>query len=85
MAHAFIDDTFYSGQELNNRDLSKIPHPYITQSLKLFASLDTSEKNKIIFVHFNHANPVINLESKEAKNVIRQGFKIAQVNNVYEL
>jgi pyrroloquinoline quinone biosynthesis protein B len=83
--YAFIDATFYSGQELNNRDISQIPHPFITESLKLFASLDTSEKNKIIFIHFNHTNPVINLKSKEAKNVIRQGFKIAQINDVYEL
>ncbi len=83
--YAFLDATFYSGNELNNRDISQIPHPFIIESLERFKELNLQERNKVIFIHFNHTNPVINLNSKEAKNVLNQGFNIGKINDVYEL
>lgn len=82
---AFLDATFYSGKELNNRDISQVPHPFIIESLETFNLLDTIQKNKIIFIHFNHTNPVIDIHSKEAKSIIAKGYKIAQINDIYEL
>ncbi|WP_233265928.1 MBL fold metallo-hydrolase [Formosa sp. L2A11] len=29
--YAFVDATFYSGMEMNNRDISQIPHPFIIE------------------------------------------------------
>lgn len=55
--YAFLDGTFYDEKEVNNRDISEIPHPFIIESLKLFNPLDKSEKNKIYFIHLNHTNP----------------------------
>ena len=83
--YAFLDATFYSGKELNNRDISQIPHPFIIESLETFKELDLQERKKIIFIHFNHTNPVIDLHSKAAKNVLNQGFVIGKINDVYEL
>ncbi|KJD32769.1 pyrroloquinoline quinone biosynthesis protein PqqB [Tamlana sedimentorum] len=83
--YAFVDATFFSGKELNNRDMSQIPHPFILESLDLFKNLPLSEKNKIVFIHFNHTNPVINLNSKEAQTVIKAGFNIAQIHDIYKL
>ncbi len=83
--YAFLDATFYSGKELKNRDISEIPHPFIIESLEKFKKLNLKERNKVIFIHFNHTNPVIDLNSKEAKNVISQGFMIGQINEKYEL
>ena len=83
--YAFLDATFYSGKELNNRDISQIPHPFIIESLERFKELDLQERKKIIFIHFNHTNPVIDLDSKAAKNVLNQGFSIGKINDVYEL
>ena len=83
--YAFLDATFYSGTEINNRDISEIPHPFIIESLEKFINLTPQEKNKIIFIHFNHTNPVINLESLEAKRVLQKGFRIAKINDVFEL
>lgn len=82
---AFLDATFYSGIELNNRDMSEIPHPFILESMDLFNNLNEYEKQKIFFIHFNHTNPVINMESDEAKNVIGQGFQIGQFLDVFDL
>lgn len=83
--YAFLDATFYSGEELNNRDISHIPHPFIIESLETFKGLNLQERNKIIFIHFNHTNPVIDLNSLEAKNVINQGFRIGRINDIYKL
>jgi len=83
--YAFLDATFYSGKELNNRDISQIPHPFIIESLEEFKDLDSRERKKIIFIHFNHTNPVLDLNSKEAKNVLNQGFRIGKINDVFEL
>ena len=31
--YAFLDATFYSGKEINNRDISEIPHPFIIENI----------------------------------------------------
>ena len=83
--YAFLDATFYSGKEINNRDISQIPHPFIIESLEMFKTLDSIERKKVIFIHFNHTNPVIDLKNNEAKNVLDQGFNIGRINEVYDL
>jgi pyrroloquinoline quinone biosynthesis protein B len=83
--YAFLDATFYSGNELNNRDISQIPHPFIIESLEKFKGLTSQEKSKIVFIHFNHTNPVLNPDSKETQIVLKQGFKIASIKDVFEL
>ena len=83
--YAFLDATFYSGKEINNRDISQIPHPFVVESLEMFKTLDSIERKKVIFIHFNHTNPVIDLNNNEAKNVLNQGFNIGRINEVYDL
>lgn len=83
--YAFLDATFYSGKEINNRDISQIPHPFIIESLEAFKSLDKNERQKVIFIHFNHTNPVINENSEEAQSVLNQGFRIGRIYDVFEL
>ena len=78
--YAFLDGTFYDEKEVNNRDISEIPHPFIIESLKLFNPLDESEKNKIYFIHLNHTNPLLNPDSSEYNRVIREGFNVADPN-----
>ena len=69
--YAFIDATFYDGNEINTRKISEIPHPFVIESMELF--------------HFNHTNPLLNPQSKQSKNVIKQGFKIARFGQVINL
>ena len=83
--YAFLDATFYSGTELNNRDMSEIPHPFILESLEKFKDLSPEEKSKIIFIHFNHTNPVLNPSSEESQSIIKQGFKIGKMEDVFDL
>lgn len=83
--YAFLDATFFNAEEINNRDISQIPHPFVIESLKKFERLDAQEKNKIIFIHFNHTNPLLRPESNESNLVLKEGFRIARQLDVYEL
>lgn len=82
---AFLDATFFSGEEINNRDISQIPHPFVIESLEAFQVLSEKERSKIYFIHFNHTNPIINSNSEEAKQVVKAGFNIAQLNDHFIL
>lgn len=83
--YAFLDATFYDGKEINNRDISQIPHPFVIESMALFNNLVTSEKKKIHFIHFNHTNPLLHIESKQSAAVFKKGFQIARKGQRFEL
>jgi len=83
--YVIIDGTFYDGEEINSRNISEIPHPFIVESMVAFKNLSSSDKRKIYFIHFNHTNPVLKKDSKQAKIVITNGFKIAQINEIIGL
>lgn len=83
--YAFVDATFYDSNEIKNRNISEIPHPFAIESMEAFKDLPKAEKDKIYFIHFNHTNPLLNIESEQSKTVIKNGFHIAQVNTIVEL
>jgi len=83
--YAFIDGTFFSGEEISNRDMSEIPHPFIIESMNLFKDLPASEKNKIWFIHLNHTNPALDPHSKQSKTIIKNGFHVARINQTFNL
>lgn len=83
--YAFLDATFFDGAELNNRDMSEIPHPFIVESMAKFKYLSAAEKRKVYFIHFNHTNPALDLKSKQTKQVLANGFNIAQFGEIVEL
>lgn len=83
--YAFLDASFYDAKEINNRDISEIPHPFVIETMGLFDNLPKSERNKIHFIHFNHTNPLLDSGSQQSKKVIAQGFHIARKNDIIEL
>ncbi len=83
--YAFVDATFYDAQEVNNRDISQIPHPFIIESMQRFAGLSKKEKAKIYFIHFNHTNPALNVESEQYELIHKNGFNIAQTFQHFKL
>ena len=82
--YALIDGTFYDEYELE-RDMSKIPHPFVCESMELFKNLSNKEKNKIFFTHLNHTNPLLIKNSIQQKEVIDKGFNIAQEKMILKL
>ncbi|MEY2924906.1 MAG: hypothetical protein RLZZ337_1454 [Bacteroidota bacterium] len=83
--YVFVDGTFYDGQEINNRDISEIPHPFVVESLELFKDLSSIDKGKIHFIHLNHTNPLLNINSTESRKVEDLGFRIARKNDLFKL
>ena len=83
--YAFLDGTFYDAKEINNRDISEIPHPFIIESLELFKNLSVVDKNKVYFIHLNHTNPAIDKTSVPFKNIISKGFNVAEGNMEFNL
>jgi len=83
--YAFLDATFFDEAEVNNRDISEIPHPFIIESMELFKGLPESDKAKIHFIHFNHTNPALQKNSKKASTILERGFKIAKFGQQVKL
>lgn len=83
--YAFLDGTFYDAKEINNRDISEIPHPFIIESLELFKNLSVVDKNKVYFIHLNHTNPAIDKSSAPFKNITSKGFNVAEGNMEFNL
>lgn len=74
---ALLDATFYSGAELGKIDISEVPHPFVTESMRVFDSTDAATRAKVHFIHFNHTNPMI-WDSKTRQTLQKKGYKLAQ-------
>jgi len=82
---AFVDATFFDSEEINNRDISEIPHPFVIESMELFKDLSAENKAKIHFIHMNHTNPILEANSRQSKEVLKAGFNIAREGMVFSL
>lgn len=80
--YIFIDASFFKDGELPGRDMSKIPHPFTSESMELFKDLSAEDKAKVYFIHANHSNPILDPQSDEFREVIETGFNIAREGQV---
>ena len=83
--YAFMDATFFDAAEIQNRDISLIPHPFVVESMKMFEALPREEKNKIYFIHFNHTNPLLDPGSGATDRVLKAGFNVSVIGQVFHL
>ncbi len=81
--YAFLDATFYDNLELNNRPMNEVPHPFVSETMKLFEKENASTKAKIHFIHFNHTNPII-WQPQAKQKLINQGFSLAEQGKSYQ-
>ena len=82
---ALLDGTFYQNGEIPGRDMSQIPHPFVSESMELFKNLPPEEKAKIYFIHFNHTNPLLKTEGKEKQDLWNKGFKMANQGELFNM
>jgi pyrroloquinoline quinone biosynthesis protein B len=75
--YALLDATFYAEGELPGRDMSKVPHPLVVETMARFQHLPGDERRKVWFIHMNHTNPLLDSRSKENARVRSEGFNIA--------
>lgn len=83
--YAFLDATFFDEHELNNRDISEIPHPFVVESMNLFSGLSAEEKAKVYFIHFNHTNPLLDPGSSAYQKVLDSGYGIAETHHTFPM
>ena len=83
--YAFLDAAFFADGELPGRDMSKIPHPFVSETMDLFDPLPAAERDKIWFIHMNHTNPLLDDNSAEYRQVIDAGYHVAKEGQSFSL
>ena len=82
---AFIDGSFFANGEIPGRDMSGFPHPFISHTMDRLKDLPENQRSKIRFIHLNHTNPALDLNSSEAQSIIEAGFGLARPFERYDL
>jgi len=78
---AWLDGTFYDGDELPGRDMSQIPHPFIVESMARFEALSPRDRARVHFTHLNHTNPALNPASDARRAIEAGGFHVAEAGD----
>lgn len=82
---ALLDGTFYSPDELPDRDVTKIKHPLITESMDLLEPLVTAGKLWVHFTHLNHSNPALDHDGPARKTIEGRGFRVLEEGEEFGL
>lgn len=85
--YALLDATFYSADELPDRDVTKIKHPLVTVSMDLLEPLVQKQKGKlgVWFTHFNHSNPALDPQGAARKTIESRGFRVLDEGDEFPL
>lgn len=70
--HAILDATFFSPEELPGRDLAQIPHPFVSETIRLAEG----RRATVWLTHLNHSNPLVR-PGPEQEQVVQTGARIA--------
>jgi len=82
---ALLDGTFYSQDEIPHRNMSEIPHPFIIESMEALFELNSTNRSKVHFIHFNHSNPAM-IKNGAAYQAIRsKRFNVAREGDRFNL
>lgn len=74
---ALLDGTFFNSDELPERDLSQIGHPFIKTTLHTLRNVPKERKKEIYFTHLNHSNLALDPEGEARREIKEKGFKLA--------
>lgn len=83
--YALIDATFYNNAEVGYRNIAEIPHPLVEETMQLFEKLPEKEKQKIVFIHMNHTNPLLIKNSPQRLWLETKRFKVAFIGQIIDL
>ena len=75
---AYLDGSFFDGDELPGRDMSQIPHPFVIDSMRRWAELPAATRARVRFLHMNHTNPLLDPDSDASRAVREAGFRVAR-------
>lgn len=69
--HALVDGTFWSDDELPR--VADVPHPRVSESIERLPG-----DGSVWFTHFNHTNPLLDVDSDERSTVGSAGFGVVE-------
>lgn len=78
---ALLDGTFFADGEIP-RPMSEVPHPFVTETMDLLKDLSADDRKKVRFIHLNHTNPLLDKTSGNYKQVLENGFQVAEIGNI---
>lgn len=81
----WCDGTFFSADEVSWRDRSQISHPLVTDSLERFGRLPLALREKVVFIHINHTNPLLDERSLACRQVLDLGMGVAREGDTFVL
>jgi pyrroloquinoline quinone biosynthesis protein B len=81
---ALLDGTFWSGGELQGRDMSVVPHPTIEDSLQRLGSRKQTDPD-ISFIHLNHTNPAYDQTGIEHQELVQLGWRLGEEGQSFKL
>ncbi len=79
---AFLDATFNKSNELQNRAMSEVPHPFVEETMSVFKNENEKMKEKIHFIHFNHTNALM-WDKAAREEVQSKKFNVSIQGGVY--
>ena len=80
---ALLDGSFWDSSELPGRDMSKIPHPTVTETLARLGEQVEGDA-EIHFIHLNHSNPLLG-PGPEAEELSDLGWQVAAQGQQFAL
>ena len=80
-----LDGTFYSQNEIPHRNMAEIPHPFIIESMETLSELNSENRSKVHFIHFNHSNPAIKNNSPAYHTIKSKRFNLAREGDRFNL
>ena len=80
-----IEGKFYSQNEIPHRNMAEIPHPFITESMEALSELNSENRSKVHFIHFNHSNPAIKDNSPAYHTIKSKRFNLAREGDRFNL
>ena len=80
-----LDGTFYSQNEIPHRNMAEIPHPFIIESMETLSELNSENRSKVHFIHFNHSNPAIRDNSPAYHTIKSKRFNLAREGDRFNL
>ena len=81
---ALIDGTFWSSDELIGRSQTNVPHPTVSETLKLIGEKKIGDPI-IKFTHLNHTNPLYDNSSDEFLEVKKLGWNVAEEGEIFNI
>jgi pyrroloquinoline quinone biosynthesis protein B len=82
---ALLDGSFFAEGEIPGRSMAEIPHPFMVETMALFAERPATERARVRFFHLNHTNPAADPASEAAAAVRAAGMFVATEGEIIRL